>query len=287
MHALTLIAACTAASAAAGALTSLLLQVAPPPQVTTPVAPATPRLAEAVADLQARIGEIESARQLPAVRSHVPATGSAVAPSNADDPSAEALASAAPAPTGATGSVDLAAVLDQLEELDMTGPEARALWEAAHGRGELHELLAAMEARHANLPETAENHLERARAYQSAARVHPGNQDGNWWVESNDAYSAALDLDPEHWDARYEKARNLSFWPAAYGGQGEAIRHFEILVEQQRNQPARKEFAGTYRWLGNLYDQQGRTEQARATWQAGLALFPDNRTLAGKLESLR
>ena len=184
------------------------------------------------------------------------------------------------------GTTDARSALERILAAGINGTDAAALWAEAAENGQLHELLAAMEEHMADLPETAGKHYDRARAYYSAARAFPSNGDGNWWVDSNNAYTQALELDPAHWDARYEKARNMAFWPVAYGGQAEAIRHFEVLARQQEGRDAEPRFADTYVWLGNLYDQQGRLEDARAAWTKGLSMFPGNDRLAEKLATL-
>ena len=182
------------------------------------------------------------------------------------------------------GALDAADAYARIRELDRE--DAAALWSEAAENGQLHAVLEAMEAWLATQPESAENEFLRATSYYSAARAFPGNQDGNWWVDSNDAFTRALELDPEHWGARYEKARNMAFWPPAYGGQAEAARHFEILAEQQERRPQEARFADTYLWLGNLYDQQGRAQLAREAWERGLALFPDEARFVQKLATL-
>ena len=105
-------------------------------------------------------------------------------------------------------------------------------------------------------------------------------------MDSDQAFARALELDSEHWESRSQMARNKSFWPAAYGGQAEAIRQFETLIRQQERGAPEPRFASTYLWLGNLYDQQGRTELAQQVWSRGLGLFPDDSSLADKLDSL-
>ena len=74
-----------------------------------------------------------------------------------------------------------------------------------------------------------------------------------------------------------------TFWPDFLGKKKEAIAHFERLVTQQAQMPARPEFAHTYLYLGNLQEQRGETEKARQTWQRGLQLHPDNAELKKKL----
>ena len=184
------------------------------------------------------------------------------------------------------GMASASSALQRILDLGVDSAEARELWEEAEKNDQLHALLEEMERHMESVPESANKHFERARAYYSAARVRPWNMKGNWWVDSDDAFAKALELDPNHWEARYTKAHNQSFWPTAYGGQAEAIRHFEILVDQQGGSTAEPKYAKTYLWLGNLYDQQGKSELAAQAWNQGLALFPDNDYLKKKLESL-
>lgn len=300
MQTLPIVLACAAVSVTSSALTSVFLQPSPADAAGAPTGARedAARAAAAVDRLTARLDALEGRGGLAAPAAPVGARVSLEA-SDAEarrealealvrelvDPDA-LVAVEEPEPAGdepRTPDEAIAAIL----AAGVDSPEARALWEAAHARGELHEVLAAMEARLEGEPESVEKHFERARAYYAAAGVHPGNTDGNWWVDSNDAYTRALEIDPNHWDARYQKARNMSFWPTAYGGQAEAIRHFETLVEQQSGRSPEARFAKTYRWLGNLYDQQGRTDDARAAWESGLALFPGDAQLQAKLRSLR
>ena len=81
------------------------------------------------------------------------------------------------------------------------------------------------------------------------------------------------------------KAVALSFWPAAFGKGGEAIKHFETLVSQQERQNPRDGFAETYYFLGNMYLQTGQRDQAISTWERGLRLFPDSNELRQQLSS--
>ena len=76
---------------------------------------------------------------------------------------------------------------------------------------------------------------------------------------------------------------SLSFWPPVFGKQTEAIKHFEILVAQQANQPTRAGYAETHVLLGNLYQQIGDKQKAISTWKTGLGLFPDNPELAQQI----
>ena len=144
-------------------------------------------------------------------------------------------------------------------------------------------------------------------AIEEYADAHPNDADAQTgkgtaylqklWIEKNDiakgalatkadaAFDRALQLDPNQWDARFLKATSLSFWPPVMGKQPDAVKHFEILLQQQEASGAKRGgYDQTYLFLGNLYAQQGKTEKAREMWQRGLNLFPDNGELRGKLK---
>ncbi|MEM8713252.1 MAG: tetratricopeptide repeat protein [Planctomycetota bacterium] len=217
---------------------------------------------------------------------------SAERPASGDEASAHVAAEpATPSGSWPGGHETAHGTIQAILQLGTESEEAADLFAQAAEAGQLHELLAAMEEAMEDVPESADKHFDRATAYYGAARALPSNVDGNWWVDSNNAFTKALEYDPEHWKARYSKARNMAFWPVAYGGQAEAIRHFETLAEQQESglgDPSRaSDHPKTYVWLGNLYAQQGRTDEARAAWQRGLAAFPGDAWLAERLASLR
>jgi len=112
-----------------------------------------------------------------------------------------------------------------------------------------------------------------------------GPEAGIWATKADKAFDAALAVDDHCWDARFSKAVSLSFWPPVFGKQGEAIKNFEVLTEQQASQPSDPKFAQTWLLLGNMYQQTGRMDQALATWQKGLALFPGNEALQAQIAS--
>ena len=72
----------------------------------------------------------------------------------------------------------------------------------------------------------------------------------------------------------------LSNWPAFLGKQGEAVRQYEILREQQERAGAGRD--DTYFFLGNLYEQMGEHEKAASAWARGLELFPTSEQLRAK-----
>jgi tetratricopeptide (TPR) repeat protein len=165
--------------------------------------------------------------------------------------------------------------------------EAQALWKEVREAGFLDEVVADYEARAAADPKNPERQHELGMAYlQKIFAAGQGPEAGVWATKADRAFDAALALDSNHWDARFYKATSLSFWPPIFGKQAEAVRQFEILVEQQASSPSEPRFAQTHLWLGNLYEQTGQMEKAKSAWERGLALFPGDEELAKKLEAL-
>ena len=105
-----------------------------------------------------------------------------------------------------------------------------------------------------------------------------------WSAKADKAFDKALEVDDEHWEARFNKAVSLSNWPAFLGKSGEAIRQFEILVAQQEGSgKTRGGFDQTYHFLGNMYQQIGETDKAAAIWARGRELYPDSRPILEQL----
>jgi len=105
-----------------------------------------------------------------------------------------------------------------------------------------------------------------------------------WGEKADKAFDQALEVDDEHWEARFNKAVSLSNWPAFLGKSGEAIRQFEILVAQQETGTSPGgAYDQTYYFLGNMYQQIGESEKARVIWARGKALFPDSIPLIEQL----
>lgn len=191
----------------------------------------------------------------------------------------------ADAPRGAAAGYDQEQALGRLLD-PMLGQEARnQVWKEAHEAGRTQELIAALEARARTDPRNAALQYELGYAYlqpiiQGEAS---GPQAGPWSMKADKTFDAVLALDPEHWDARFSKAVSYSFWPPIFGKQQAAIDQFEILVSKQSGMTARPEFAQTYLFLGNLYEQTGNAAKAKQTWDLGLAAFPQSRELRQRL----
>lgn len=110
--------------------------------------------------------------------------------------------------------------------------------------------------------------------------VQDFNQAATLGMEIDQSFNNALKLDPASWEAQYEKANSMSYWPAAAGDKSpEIIQRLSSLIDQQDTMPQQPEFAKTYVLLGNQYQKQGQTDEALATWALGLAKFPNDTTL--------
>ena len=164
------------------------------------------------------------------------------------------------------------------------GEDIQLLWGRLRETGRDVELLAALEARAAELPGDAELQLALGTTYlfQIFGRA-AGPEAGEWAMKADKSFDRALELDPDLWDARFLKAVALSNWPPFMGKTNEAVEHFEILRERAATMPSDPRFAEVYLYLGNVYLQSGQREKALAAWREGLERFPGHAELARQL----
>jgi hypothetical protein len=246
---------------------------------------------------RARAGEAALAERLAALESRLDlAAGAARGVGAADLDAAvarwmERRGADAGAGTGAAGgaaakeSASAAALSleDAVAQVLATGQDelARAeLWKTVREAGLLEDVIAELERRAAADPGNAGLQVALGEAYlQPIFAGEQGPMAGVWATKADQAYDRALAIDPGHWHARFNKAVSLSFWPPVLGKQGEAIRQFEVLLEQQQASPLRPEHLQTYLFLGNLYEQTGDAARALEVRRQGLALFPDSAEL--------
>jgi tetratricopeptide (TPR) repeat protein len=190
---------------------------------------------------------------------------------------AAAPAGAAPS---ATPEEDFDDLLGLLTNKRTPQSERQSLWQRARAAGLLDRMVAAFEERARKQPANPDAQVDLGNALlQKLFVVEDGPAKGTLAMKADAAFDKALELDERHWDARFNKAVSLSFWPPVFGKQGEAIQQFETLLAQQGDSAVRPEFAQTYMFLGNLYEQQGKSDQAMATWRRGLTAFPDDAEL--------
>jgi tetratricopeptide (TPR) repeat protein len=179
----------------------------------------------------------------------------------------------------------LADALARLTDPNTKDSERQRLWKELFEAGLGDQVLAEFESRAEREPNNADARVDLANAYlQKLFTVTSGPEMGLWGAKADKAYDAALAIDTNHWEARFGKAVSLSNWPPFLGKQPEAIKNFELLIEQQSQAPKQPQFAQTHLILGNMYLQMGQKDKALATWQQGASLFPDNEALRKQLE---
>jgi tetratricopeptide (TPR) repeat protein len=203
-----------------------------------------------------------------------------------------APASAGTAPGERAAAADEAAARDAdemlalLESGTLSAEEQFELVEELRKLGRVEEAIAICERLAEESPNDPAAHVSLAQAYISKIQeVGAGPEAGVWAMKADRSYDRALALDERNWDARFGKATSLSFWPPIFGKQGEAVREFETLLEIQSAGPPQPSHAQTYLFLGNLYQQTGRGEDAVSVWKQGAELFTDDEELAEKVAS--
>lgn len=183
-------------------------------------------------------------------------------------------------PAHAAGRFDARAAFEDLLAPNLSRDAKLAKWKAIAAAGGLDDVVAMFEEYAKENSGSASAQVELGGAYlQKVFKAGNGPEAGVWATKADKAFDAALAIDDHSWDARFSKAVSLSFWPPVFGKQTEAIRNFEVLLDQQADQPSDPKFAQSWLFLGNLYQQLGKMDQAVATWQKGLASFPDNAAL--------
>ena len=200
----------------------------------------------------------------------------------------EALAAAAPAAATAAADdeLDVEQAMASLLDPELDQLEREQLWQKIREAGLLDDVVALFEARAKANPNDPKLQVDLAKAYlQKIFEVGNGPLAGVWATKADNTFDAALALDDHNWDARFSKAVSLSFWPPIFGKQAEAISQFETLLGQQQAGALQPQYAQTYLWLGNLYQQSGQLDLAKQTWAAGLQYFPSDSDLAEKLKA--
>lgn len=162
--------------------------------------------------------------------------------------------------------------------------EQQAALQAAHEAGILEQVIEELERRAEAQPDSESAHMELAAGYlQKLFTTTNPIESGTWAMKLDQTYDKALAINDQSWDARFGKAMSLSNWPDFTGKKAEAIRQFEILREQQRSGPNGPGYDQTYLILGNMYQQQGQADKARAAWQEGLDRYPNHADLQAQL----
>ncbi len=193
------------------------------------------------------------------------------------------IAASTTAAEPANTPVDVTQFLAQLSTSGLSQAERDELWAQVQEAGATDELVSRFEAIAGDQSRDATAQLQLARAYFAKMRSTPGGpQAGKWGSRGADALLRALELDETNWEARFALARHY-YWADM---QAESLREFELLVRQQRDRTPLDKHAEAFVWLGHLYYNLDRAEDAEKTWRSGLDLFPKDTALQSRLELL-
>jgi tetratricopeptide (TPR) repeat protein len=183
--------------------------------------------------------------------------------------------------------VDSSAVkysVDVLVSPQSTWVQKQAAWKQLRDSGKLDRAIGDLEQRTGSDPNNAANSAALGQAYlQKCGAIKDVREQGILGMQADKAFDNALSLDPSNWEARFNKAMALSYWPESMKKGPEVVENFQMLIQQQESQAPQPQFAETYLWLGDQYQKAGQTDDARAAWQRGASLFPGNERLQSRL----
>ena len=97
--------------------------------------------------------------------------------------------------------------------------------------------------------------------------------------EAMDLLDRALEIQPDHWLARYVLA-SIAFRSPAFLGRGKrAAKELDVLLQQQGDRTDNPMFARVFAMRGMQLSRSGQADSARALWKRGAALFPNDAEL--------
>ncbi|HEX3731061.1 MAG TPA: hypothetical protein VHV47_14710 [Opitutaceae bacterium] len=229
-------------------------------------------------------------RPAPAAAAASPRARTALAlPANAAPRPRALIAGAGDTPaTPDAGGMALASCVDLLSSPKTSYAERWKAWDQLRQAGKLAEALAALKDLQAGNPGDAAIPLAIAEGEINQLRVLSQNhaafdEISIMALQADKDFDTALAISPTGWDAQYEKAEALSYWPAYLNKASEVIERLNTLIGQQATMAPRAEFARSYAILGQQYQNAGQADQAIQTWQQGLTAFPLDTNLQQRL----
>lgn len=170
-----------------------------------------------------------------------------------------------------------------------SGADKRALFDELRKDGQLPEVIAElkqMAAGNPNSPEIpttiGEAELNEIRALKESGSSD-NDQIGIMAMQADQEFNAALQIDPQNWEAQFVKYSMMYYWPANPQTDNQVVQNLSSLIDQQGNMPYNSDFAQTYVTLGNEYQKIGQPDKAMATWQLGAQQYPSDSALQKKL----
>jgi hypothetical protein len=162
--------------------------------------------------------------------------------------------------------------------------QRQAAWKRLRDAGELDQALATLKQGATNNPASAEYPTALGEAYvYKLQTIRDFHEVSILALQADQSFDAALGLDPANWEAQFFKAAALSRWPPEMNKGPEVIRQLSNLIDQQETMPPQPQFAQTYVLLGDQYKKTSQPDYAAQTWRLGLAKFPSDSTLQGRI----
>jgi tetratricopeptide (TPR) repeat protein len=194
-------------------------------------------------------------------------------------------------PAAATNATPFSRILAALISPQTSFKEKQALWKQLRESGELDQAIAALKAGMAANPNDAAYPAALGEAYIN--QLITAKQSGNYneiailALQADQSFDAALKLNPSNWEAQYNQAASLAYWPPEMNKGPEVIQRLSGLIDQQEALPSQPQFALTYVLLGEQYQRSGQSDYAVQTWKLGAARVPDNAALRKKISGAR
>ncbi|HSY42553.1 MAG TPA: hypothetical protein VK811_01495 [Candidatus Acidoferrum sp.] len=170
-----------------------------------------------------------------------------------------------------------------------SGADKRALFDELRKDGQLPEVIAELKQMATDNPNNPEipTTIGEAELNEIRALKESGSSDndqiGIMAMQADQEFNAALQIDPQNWEAQFVKYSMMYYWPANPQTDNQVVQNLASLIDQQGNMPYNSDFAQTYVTLGNEYQKIGQPDKAMATWQLGAQQYPSDSTLQKKL----
>jgi hypothetical protein len=250
-------------------------------QKTAPVSPAEP-MAEAAP--RRTMEDTQSVKDI-AMQQTEPQVSAAASDSNQPPLASPVLNEVKPDnSTNSTPPTAFRQAIDILVSPQTSFQQRQAAWKQLRDAGELDQALASLKQGVANNPTSAEYPTALGEAYvYKLQTIRDFHEVSILALQADQSFNTALGLDPANWEAQFFKAAALSRWPAEMNKGPEVIQQFSNLIDQQEAMPPQPQFAQTYVLLGDQYKKTGQRDYAVQTWRLGLAKFPGDSTLQGRI----
>jgi tetratricopeptide (TPR) repeat protein len=174
--------------------------------------------------------------------------------------------------------------IETLVSPQSTFEQKQAAWKQLKDAGQLDAAVAELERRVAANPDSANDAIALAEGYfRQCGQTDDIRQRGILGMKADQLLGTALSLDPSNWQAQFDKASGVAYWPLELNQGPKVVQQFQALIQEQESQPVQPQFALSYVRLGDFYQKTGDANDAAQVWQRGAVLFPDNSDLRSRL----